>query len=67
MNALAHALAPNLTLEVLRVAHRLLPGPGGIGEVRARGRESESAWAPSPLTALTERAARRYNQIDRTG
>ena len=65
--ALAHALAPDLTLEALRVAHRLLPGPGGIGEVRARGRESESAWAPSPLTALTERAARRYNQIDRTG
>jgi NAD(P)-dependent dehydrogenase (short-subunit alcohol dehydrogenase family) len=65
--ALAHTLMPDLTIDLLRVAHRLLPKAGGIGQVRARGRESESAWAPSPLTALTERAAARLNQADRAG
>jgi NAD(P)-dependent dehydrogenase (short-subunit alcohol dehydrogenase family) len=59
---LAHAIVPGLTIDLLRLAHRLLPAAGGIGQVRARGRESQSALAPSPLTMLTERAARRYNQ-----
>ena len=54
---------PELTSEILTAANALLPRPGGVG-VRAReGRESGSAWSPSLLTALTERAARRFNQL----
>jgi hypothetical protein len=41
----------------------LLPGPGGIGEARARGEESQSSLAPSWLTYLTDAAARRNNEI----
>jgi hypothetical protein len=43
--------------------NRLLPGPGGIGEASARGYESESDLAPSWLTALSDRAAMRNNEI----
>jgi NAD(P)-dependent dehydrogenase (short-subunit alcohol dehydrogenase family) len=59
-----HALAPGLTAGLLGLINRWLPAPGGIGSQRAAGRESQSRWAPSPLTALDERAARRYNQVD---
>jgi short-subunit dehydrogenase len=58
-----HGVFPGLTADLLSVANRLLPGPGGIGTARAKGKESESLVAPSPLTALTNRAARRNNEI----
>src|SRR5215212_8995698 len=45
------ALFPEAAAELLGVVARLLPGPGGIGRARAKGRESESAFAPSVLTA----------------
>ncbi|HEX8558577.1 MAG TPA: SDR family NAD(P)-dependent oxidoreductase [Pyrinomonadaceae bacterium] len=57
------ALFPEATADLLAVVNRLLPGPGGIGRARARGRDSESALAPSVLTALTEWAARRNNEV----
>ncbi len=57
-----HALAPGVTADALGVVHRLLPPPGGIGTTGAPGRESASAWSPSWLTALGERAARALNQ-----
>ena len=57
------ALFPEATADVLAVVNRLLPGPGGIGRARARGKESESSLAPSVLTALTESAARRNNEL----
>jgi short-subunit dehydrogenase len=59
----AHALAPGITADLLGLVNRWLPGPGGIGTRRAPGRESQCRWAPSALTALDERAARRYNQV----
>lgn len=59
----AHALAPGLALGALRGAARWLPAPGGVGERSVPGFASESAWSPSLLTALTERAAREHNQI----
>ncbi|HEX8284424.1 MAG TPA: SDR family NAD(P)-dependent oxidoreductase [Pyrinomonadaceae bacterium] len=57
------ALFPEAAADLLGVVNRLLPGPGGIGRARAKGRESESALAPSVLTALTESAARRNNEL----
>ncbi len=58
-----HGLFPGLTADILALVHRTLPGPGGIGKQRAPGKESESWAAPSLLTTLTERAARRNNEM----
>jgi len=57
------ALFPEATADMLALANRLLPGPGGIGKRRAKGRESESALAPSLLTTLSDRAALRNNEV----
>jgi NAD(P)-dependent dehydrogenase (short-subunit alcohol dehydrogenase family) len=56
-------LFPEATADILAVVNRLLPGPGGIGRARVKGRESESSLAPSVLTTLTESAARRNNEL----
>lgn len=58
-----HGIFPGLTSELNAWIHRALPEPGGIGTARALGRDSESDAAPSPLTALTERAARANNEV----
>jgi NAD(P)-dependent dehydrogenase (short-subunit alcohol dehydrogenase family) len=58
-----HGLFPGITAEMMGIVNRLLPGPGGIGTKRAKGKESESPFAPSVLTSLSERAARRNNEI----
>jgi short-subunit dehydrogenase len=63
MAALFHGLFPGLTADILGAVNSLLPGPGGIGANRAKGKESESNLAPSWLTALTDRAAEQNNQI----
>ena len=57
------ALFPEATADMLALVNRFLPGPGGIGKRRAKGAESESALAPSVLTALTEQAAARNNEV----
>ena len=57
------ALFPEAAADALTAVNRLLPAPGGIGRARAKGRESESALAPSVLTTLTEWAARRNNEV----
>jgi short-subunit dehydrogenase len=57
-----HGLFPGLTADLLALTNRLLPGPGGIGTASAKGKDSESALAPSVLTALTEKAASRNNE-----
>jgi NAD(P)-dependent dehydrogenase (short-subunit alcohol dehydrogenase family) len=56
-------LFPEATADILAVVNRLLPGPGGIGRARVKGKESESSLAPSVLTTLTEWAARRNNEL----
>ena len=58
-----HGLFPGLTAEVMGCVNRVLPGPGGIGQRSVRGYESETPLAPSWITALTERAARRNNEM----
>jgi hypothetical protein len=61
---LAHALFPELSVGVLGRINRLLPGPGGAaGRNAVKGEASASALAPSWLTVLGDRAARRNNQL----
>ncbi len=57
------ALFPEATADMLALVNKLLPAPGGIGKRRAKGRESESALSPSMLTALSEKAALKNNEV----
>jgi NAD(P)-dependent dehydrogenase (short-subunit alcohol dehydrogenase family) len=55
---MVNELAPGLVAALTALASRVLPGPAGPqGNRPRRGRQSESKWAPSPLTALSDRAA----------
>ena len=56
-------LAPELTADMSALAARMMPGPGGIGRAAAEGSQSTSAWSPSFLTTLNERAAEENNQL----
>jgi NAD(P)-dependent dehydrogenase (short-subunit alcohol dehydrogenase family) len=58
-----HALFPGLTADLLGLVNRLLPSPGGIGRLRAKGKDSQSPISPSWLTALNEAAAERNNEM----
>jgi NAD(P)-dependent dehydrogenase (short-subunit alcohol dehydrogenase family) len=59
------AIAPSAVALGLAIAHQLLPPPTGEDGDRARsGWQSLSAWAPSRLTRLTERAAAEHNQLE---
>ena len=57
------ALVPELTGALLSAATRMLPAPGGIGQSIAKGKDSASAASPSALTALSDRAAERNNEL----
>lgn len=61
---LFHGIFPGLTSDLLGVVNELLPKPGGIGVLKARGKESMSSWSPSWLTLLNERAAVANNEIN---
>jgi short-subunit dehydrogenase len=58
-----NGLAPELTADLLALAARLLPGPGGVGSTSIEGAGSFSPLSPSLLTILNERAALANNQI----
>jgi len=58
-----HGLFPGVGSELYGLINHALPGPGGIGERRARGKDSESAVSESFLTALTRRAAAENNEL----
>jgi hypothetical protein len=60
---LFHGLFPGMTADLLGLINRLLPEPGGSGSGRAKGHESQSNLSPSWLTALSEKAAKRNNEI----
>jgi short-subunit dehydrogenase len=64
--AIAAAVAPGLTIDLLGVVDRLLPDPGSRPRGRHKGAESHSWLSPSWLTRLGDRAARQYNQISPT-
>ena len=56
--AMANELAPGCVAKMMMVAATLLPGPDAAnGDRTKRGRESESKWAPSLATTLSDRAA----------
>jgi NAD(P)-dependent dehydrogenase (short-subunit alcohol dehydrogenase family) len=60
---IANAIAPSLVARLMMLGVRLLPGPTGAeGNQGKRGHESESKWAPSLATVLTERAAAVNNE-----
>ena len=58
-----HGVFPGVSSELYGLINQALPGPGGIGEDRARGRDSESAVSQSFLTALTRKAAVENNEV----
>jgi NAD(P)-dependent dehydrogenase (short-subunit alcohol dehydrogenase family) len=56
--AMLNEVAPSAVARMMAIAARLLPGPAGPeGDQVKKGRESESAWAPSLATTLSDRAA----------
>lgn len=59
---LARTVAPELFADVMSLIDRLLPGPAPDGDEARPGRESQSAWAPSVLTTLSDQAARENNE-----
>ena len=58
-----HGLLPGLSSNILSTVNRLLPGPGDDDTRAKKGHDSTSAWAPSLLTTLTQRAAVRNNEL----
>ena len=52
-----------VVVDLMVLANRMLPSPGGIGTRAAKGYESESAASRSPLTSLSEAAAIRNNEV----
>jgi isochorismate hydrolase len=61
--AAANALAPELISDLMGLANKLLPQAGGIGHHAAQGKNSSSWASPSILTALTDRATIRNNEM----
>ncbi len=60
---LANALFPEVTAKLLEVTNRLLPGTNrDNGDTAKTGRDVRSSWAPSLLTTLSDRAAKRHNE-----
>jgi NAD(P)-dependent dehydrogenase (short-subunit alcohol dehydrogenase family) len=61
--AVAKALFPELTADLLALTERALPSSSGEVTQLKHGYESTSRLSPSPLTALGDRAAARNNEI----
>ncbi len=61
---LARTLAPETFARALSMTNRMLPGrTGASGDEPKAGRDSESRWSRTPLTATTYAAARRNNEL----
>ena len=61
---LANNALPELAADALALANSMLPSPAdGDGHKAHSGWQSGSEWAPSKLTALTERAAAENNEL----
>jgi NAD(P)-dependent dehydrogenase (short-subunit alcohol dehydrogenase family) len=60
---LFESLFPEAMYGMLAAVNTLLPGAGGVGEQRVKGRNSTSSWSPSWLTTLNEEAAVRNNEV----
>jgi short-subunit dehydrogenase len=63
----ANAVAPNAVALAMDFANRVLPGPiDESGDLSRSGWQSQSKWAPSRLTRLSDRAAAANNEVPRT-
>jgi short-subunit dehydrogenase len=62
MSILLRTAAPELFADLMDQMARLLPGPAPDGDDARPGRESQSGWAPSLLTTLSDRAAHHNNE-----
>jgi short-subunit dehydrogenase len=60
---LIDAVAPELVADLSALVAQVLPPPGGVGRASVEGCQSTSAWSPSVLTTLNERAAEENNQL----
>jgi len=58
---------PEWSGELVGIAGRFLPRPGGIGTESRKGAESESAASESFAATLTDRAAERNNEVPVSG
>lgn len=58
-----YGLFPNLGAEMEGLINQLLPSAGGIGKALTRGINSESWLAPSILTALSDKASIKNNEL----
>jgi NAD(P)-dependent dehydrogenase (short-subunit alcohol dehydrogenase family) len=58
-----HGVFPGTTQQLMALAVRALPGPGGVGQQRVPGAASETWLTRSFLTVLTRRAAEEANQV----
>jgi short-subunit dehydrogenase len=56
-----HGIAPGMATHLMGIANRALPN-AGESDARHAGRDSHTVITKSPLTALGEAAAERYNQ-----
>ena len=64
MAIVANVLAPAAFAATMMMAARMLPGPNGTeGDRSKKGYESESRWAPSVATTLSDRAAVVNNEV----
>lgn len=58
-----HGIAPGFVTRLMTLANWFLPAPVGVeGDRMKEGRESETKWTRSPLTALTRSAAQANNE-----
>lgn len=58
-----HGVAPGISSEVNSIVNGFLPLPGGIGEARTQGKNSESRLSNNVFTQLTDEAAKDNNQM----
>jgi short-subunit dehydrogenase len=61
--ATANALFPEAIATIAGLVNQILPGEGGIGEEKVRGKDSTSEVSPSFLTENIDRAARENNEL----
>jgi len=63
IGSILHGVVPGLFTEMMGLVNTWLPEPGGIGQQRAKGKDSETGLTQSPLTILTAKAEANNNQL----
>lgn len=58
-----HGAFPEITTDILALAHRLLPSSDSIGTERYTGKQSETLMTKFFVTMLGQRASRHYNEL----